>query len=65
MLPVKEILGELGDALACGNAAVLVAAPGAGKTTVVPLALMDAPWTQGGKIVVLEPRRIAARAAEE
>jgi ATP-dependent helicase HrpB len=44
---------------------VLVAPPGAGKTTVVPLALMDEPWMNGGKILVLEPRRLAARAAAE
>ncbi len=45
------------------NAAVLVAPPGAGKTTRVPLVLIDEPWAQGKKIVVLEPRRLAARAA--
>ena len=45
------------------NVAVLVAPPGAGKTTVVPLALMDEPWVEGRRIIVLEPRRIAARAA--
>jgi ATP-dependent helicase HrpB len=61
MLPVHEILPQLKGALAEGDAAVLVAAPGAGKTTVVPLALMDEPWAKG-RIVVLEPRRIAARA---
>ncbi|HEY5409184.1 MAG TPA: ATP-dependent helicase HrpB, partial [Caulobacteraceae bacterium] len=44
---------------------MLVAPPGAGKTTVVPLALMDEPWAGGGKILVLEPRRLAARAAAE
>jgi ATP-dependent helicase HrpB len=43
--------------------AILVAPPGAGKTTVVPLALLDAPWRCGGRIVMLEPRRLAARAA--
>src|SRR5690349_3392157 len=47
------------------NAAVLVAPPGAGKTTRVPLALLDAPWAQGKKIIMLEPRRIAARASAE
>ena len=47
------------------NAAVLVAPPGAGKTTRVPLALLDAPWAQGKKIIVLEPRRIAARASAD
>ena len=44
---------------------MLVAPPGAGKTTVVPLALMDEPWARGGKVLVLEPRRLAARAAAE
>jgi ATP-dependent helicase HrpB len=62
MLPVHEILPQLKHALAAREAAVLVAAPGAGKTTVVPLALMDEPWA-AGRILVLEPRRIAARAA--
>ena len=47
------------------NAAVLVAPPGAGKTTRVPLALLDAPWLKGRKIIMLEPRRIAARASAE
>ncbi|MGH6764076.1 MAG: DEAD/DEAH box helicase, partial [Bradyrhizobium sp.] len=51
--------------LARHNAAVLVAPPGAGKTTRVPLALLDAPWLRGRKIIVLEPRRIAARASAE
>ncbi|MBI2737505.1 MAG: ATP-dependent helicase HrpB [Rhodospirillales bacterium] len=62
-LPVDEALPRLKGALAAGNAAVLVAPPGAGKTTRVPLALLDAPWLGGGKIVMQEPRRLAARAA--
>jgi ATP-dependent helicase HrpB len=49
--------------LAGVGAAVLQAEPGAGKTTVVPLRLLDEPWVMGGRIVVLEPRRVAARAA--
>ncbi|CAN5302162.1 ATP-dependent helicase HrpB [soil metagenome] len=49
--------------LAASASAVLVAPPGAGKTTVVPLALLDAPGAADGKIIVLEPRRLAARAA--
>ncbi|HEX5379184.1 MAG TPA: hypothetical protein VFW47_11450, partial [Phenylobacterium sp.] len=57
MLPVEDIVPELQAALAHGHAAVLVAPPGAGKTTVVPLRLMDAPWLSGRKIIVLEPRR--------
>lgn len=62
-LPVRAVLGDLGRALADGPNAVLVAPPGAGKTTLVPLALADAPWAAGGRVVVLEPRRLAARAA--
>ncbi|WP_422003323.1 ATP-dependent helicase HrpB [Reyranella sp.] len=62
-LPVDEALPRLRDALAVRTAAVLVAPPGAGKTTRVPLALLDAPWLAGAKIVMQEPRRLAARAA--
>ena len=62
-LPVEAIVPALADALtACGNA-VLEAPPGAGKTTLVPLRLLDAPWLAGRKILMLEPRRLAARAA--
>ncbi|WP_291577743.1 ATP-dependent helicase HrpB [Bradyrhizobium sp.] len=64
-LPIDAVLDQLGHTLASHNAAVLVAPPGAGKTTRVPLALLDAPWLQGKKIIVLEPRRIAARASAE
>ncbi len=64
-LPIDEVLGELAGALAKGNRAVLVAPPGAGKTTRVPLALMDEDFARGGKILVLEPRRLAARAAAQ
>ncbi|MGX7876451.1 ATP-dependent helicase HrpB [Mesorhizobium sp. ORM6] len=62
-LPVTAVLPALGEALGRGSSAVLVAPPGAGKTTLVPLALLDAPWLGTGKIVLLEPRRLAARAA--
>ena len=62
-LPVDEALPRLKQALEARNAAVLVAPPGAGKTTRVPLALLDAPWLAGRKIVMQEPRRLAARAA--
>ncbi|MEI7871804.1 MAG: ATP-dependent helicase HrpB [Alphaproteobacteria bacterium] len=62
-LPVDEALPRLIEALAARNAAVLVAPPGAGKTTRVPLALLDASWLKGRKIVMQEPRRLAARAA--
>ena len=62
-LPVDEALPRLKAALVERNAAVLVAPPGAGKTTRVPLALLDAPWLGTRKIVMQEPRRLAARAA--
>src|SRR3954470_17506929 len=62
-LPVDEALPRLKAVLAERTAAVLVAPPGAGKTTRVPLALLDAPWLGGRKIVMQEPRRLAARAA--
>ncbi|HWL20511.1 MAG TPA: ATP-dependent helicase HrpB [Bradyrhizobium sp.] len=64
-LPIDAVLDELARTLAGRNAAVLVAPPGAGKTTRVPLALLDAPWVGNKKIIVLEPRRIAARASAE
>ncbi len=64
-LPVDEVLPRVRDVLAADGRAVLVAPPGAGKTTRVPLALLDAPWLQGRKILMLEPRRIAARGAAE
>ncbi len=64
-LPIDAVLDELSQTLEGHNAAVLVAPPGAGKTTRVPLALLDAPWAIGKKIIVLEPRRIAARASAE
>ena len=63
-LPVTEALPDLLAALEVGNA-VLVAPPGAGKTTLVPLALLEAAWTAGQTIVMLEPRRLAARAAAQ
>jgi ATP-dependent helicase HrpB len=62
-LPIDAVLDALKGALAARPCAVLVAPPGAGKTTRVPLALLDEPWLEGGKILVLEPRRLAARAA--
>src|SRR5690606_3270276 len=61
--PVDDALPDLKAALERGNSAVLVAPPGAGKTTRVPLALMDAPWRGDRRILMLEPRRLAARAA--
>ncbi|MBV9347699.1 MAG: ATP-dependent helicase HrpB [Pseudolabrys sp.] len=62
-LPIDEALPALTAALRANACAVLVAPPGAGKTTRVPLVLLDEPWAKGGKILVLEPRRLAARAA--
>jgi ATP-dependent helicase HrpB len=63
-LPIDEALPALTAALRASNTAVLVAPPGAGKTTRVPLVLADEPWAKG-KVLVLEPRRIAARAAAD
>jgi ATP-dependent helicase HrpB len=63
-LPVRAALGEITAALAAAGSAVLVAPPGTGKTTLVPLALApELPGTGAGKIIVAEPRRLAARAA--
>ena len=64
-LPVTAVFGELRAALAGARAALLVAPPGSGKTTAVPPALLDADWLRGRRIVMLEPRRLAARAAAE
>ncbi|RNI29140.1 ATP-dependent helicase HrpB [Rufibacter latericius] len=64
-LPVKEALPRLLTALENNSRAVLEAPPGAGKTTLVPLALLEADWRAGGKILMLEPRRLAARAAAQ
>ena len=63
MLPVQAALPELLAALETRNAAVLIAPPGAGKTTGVPPALLHAGWRGDGRIIVVEPRRLAARAA--
>lgn len=62
-LPIVSVLEELRLRLARASNAVLLAPPGAGKTTQVPLALLDAPWLTGQRILMLEPRRLAARAA--
>jgi ATP-dependent helicase HrpB len=62
-LPIDDVLGALRMALAEHSSAVLVAPPGAGKTTRAPLALLDEPWAKGKRLILLEPRRIAARAA--
>jgi ATP-dependent helicase HrpB len=65
MLPIHTVLEPLKAALGASNTAVLAAPPGAGKTTVVPLALLEEGRLNGRKILVLEPRRLAARAAAE
>jgi ATP-dependent RNA helicase HrpB len=62
-LPVDRILPDLIHTLQSHTTVLLQASPGAGKTTRVPLALLNAPWRQKRKIVMLEPRRLAARAA--
>jgi ATP-dependent helicase HrpB len=64
-LPIDAALPELAASLRAKAAAVLVAPPGAGKTTRVPLMLAEEPWARGRRILVLEPRRLAARAAAE
>ncbi len=64
-LPIDAVTGDLTRCLARETRAVLVAPPGAGKTTRVPLALLDEPWTQGKRLILLEPRRLAARAAAQ
>ncbi len=62
-LPVVPILEKLGATLATGSTAILTAPPGTGKTTLAPLFLLGQPWLRGRKIILLEPRRLAARAA--
>lgn len=61
MFPVEERIAEIRHALGANRSVVLTAPPGSGKTTCVPPALLDEPWLEGKKIVMLEPRRLAAR----
>jgi ATP-dependent helicase HrpB len=63
LLPIVEVLDTLRELLQTRDELVLQAPPGAGKTTMVPLALLNEPWLAGRKILMLEPRRIAAKAA--
>lgn len=62
-LPIEDMIPDIRRALSEESSAVIEAPPGAGKTTIVPLALLDEPWLSGGRIIMLEPRRLAARAA--
>ncbi len=62
-LPIDEVLPAVREALATGGSLVLIAPPGAGKTTRTPLDLLDQPWLAGRSILMLEPRRLAARTA--
>src|SRR5688572_5243993 len=61
-LPIHAVVAEIREALRGNRSLVLQAPPGAGKSTVVPLILLDEPWLERRKIVMLEPRRLAARA---
>lgn len=64
-LPIESLIPDIRLVLANHHELVLEAPPGAGKTTRVPLALLNEPWLAGQRILMLEPRRIAARAAAE
>src|SRR5512134_4204295 len=64
-LPIDDVLAELLAALRRGSRALLIAPPGAGKTTRVAPALLDEPWVEGRQILLLVPRRLAARSAAE
>ena len=64
-LPIQSVIPDIRSALATGNELVLEAPPGAGKTTGVPLALLEESWLGSQRIVMLEPRRIAAKSAAE
>ena len=64
-LPIDAVLDNVRTTLASDELAILVAPPGAGKTTRVPLALLNEAFLDGSKIIVLEPRRLAARAAAQ
>ena len=61
-LPIEDVIPQIVSALRENTRLVISAPPGAGKTTRVPLTLLDEAWTAGAKIILVEPRRIAARA---
>ena len=63
--PVEEIVPQLKEALRKHPVVILQAPPGAGKSTVLPLMLLDEPWLQGSKMIMLEPRRLAARSVAQ
>ena len=60
-LPISDVIPELKSTLETQTSAIISAPPGAGKSTILPLALLDEPWLDGKKIIMLEPRRLAAR----
>ena len=62
LLPIHDVIKQLQEVISVENRAVIVAPPGAGKTTIVPLSLLESP-NVNGQIIILEPRRLAARAA--
>ena len=62
-LPITQVIPEVKEKLLNNNRLVLQAPPGAGKTTALPLALLDEPWLKGKKIIMLEPRRLAVRSS--
>ncbi len=64
-LPVREIIPNVKEHLAARNTLIVQAPPGAGKSTLLPLALLDEPWLTSQKIIMLEPRRLAARTIAE
>ena len=64
-LPIDDVLPQLRAALGAHRSVVLQAPPGAGKSTVVPLALLEEPWARGKRLIMLEPRRLAARAVAQ